>query len=142
MDFANKLKYTLKGPSSMGGKNARSMSIKYRGIHPSYIGRIDLNVCGTSDPGASGSLSPFADTDGLYFESIREREDGVFDIEKEIAIFNKRLEEINGFTIDYLSDCETVEEKLEREQKLIDRMKSITIKKIINDGEVIEEPNE
>ena len=50
MDMFSKLKWTLKGPNSLGGKNDKNISIAYRGIHPSFIGRIDINVCGNSDP--------------------------------------------------------------------------------------------
>ena len=46
MDFFSKLKVTLKGPNSLGGTNDNNISAKYRSIDPSYIGRIDLNVCG------------------------------------------------------------------------------------------------
>ena len=46
MDFFTRLKYTTKGPHSLGGKNSNNISIRYRGIHPSYLGNIDLLVCG------------------------------------------------------------------------------------------------
>lgn len=51
MDFFSRFKYTTKGPHSLGGKNSNNISIRYRGIHPSYLGNIDLLVCGNSDPG-------------------------------------------------------------------------------------------
>ena len=40
-----------KGPHSAGQKNGNSVGVKYRGIHPSMIGYIDMTVCGNSDPG-------------------------------------------------------------------------------------------
>ncbi len=46
MDMFSKLKFTLKGPNSLGGKSDKTISVAYRGIHPSFIGRIDINVCG------------------------------------------------------------------------------------------------
>lgn len=46
MDMFNKIKYTNKGPNSLGGGNGKTMSVRYRGIHPSYLERIDINVCG------------------------------------------------------------------------------------------------
>jgi len=48
MDFFSKLRYTIKGPNSLGGKNDNRISKKYRDIHPSYIGKLDINVCGNS----------------------------------------------------------------------------------------------
>ena len=50
MDFFSKLRFTTKGPNSLGGKNTNSLSASVRGLHPSMLGRIDLNVVGTSDP--------------------------------------------------------------------------------------------
>ena len=50
LDFFNKLKFTTKGPNSLGGKNTQSIVPAARGLDPSYIGRIDLNVVGNSDP--------------------------------------------------------------------------------------------
>ena len=49
MDMFSRVKYTIKGPNSLGNKNSNSISAKYRGLHYSYIGRIDLTVCGNSD---------------------------------------------------------------------------------------------
>ena len=49
MTFFRNFKYTTKGPHSLGGKNTNSIGIKYRAAHPSYIGNIDLTVCGNSD---------------------------------------------------------------------------------------------
>lgn len=84
MDFFSKLKYTIKGPNSLGNKNKNTISIKYRGIHPSYIGKIDLNVCGNSDPGTTGIITPFCETDGLYFNNKNEPENFKFEFEKSL----------------------------------------------------------
>ena len=46
MDFFGKTKVTTKGPNSLGNNNANNIAIKYRGIDPSFIGRLDINVCG------------------------------------------------------------------------------------------------
>ena len=75
MDIFNKLKFTLKGPNSLGNKNSNNITMKNRGIHPSFLGRIDLNRCGNSDPGTSGVLTPFCKMDGLYFEDKPEPEE-------------------------------------------------------------------
>lgn len=84
LDFYSKLKFTFKGPNSLGGKNENNISIKYRGIDPSYIGKIDINVCGTSDPGTSGVLTPFCKTDGLYFNNENEPEGFMYTFDKDI----------------------------------------------------------
>lgn len=49
MSFFSKFKYTNKGPHSAGGKNGNTIGIRYRGLHPSFLGNIDVLVCGNSD---------------------------------------------------------------------------------------------
>lgn len=87
MDFFTKFKYTMKGPNAHGNKNRKRLSDKYRGLHYSFIGRVDLTVCGNSDPGTSGLLSPFGKMDGLYFDDSPEPDDFILD-------FHNRLCEI------------------------------------------------
>lgn len=91
LDFFNKLKYTTKGPNSLGGKNTQNIAAATRGLDPSFIGRIDLNVVSSSDPGTGGVLVPFCKTYGLYFSDKPEPESGKFDIEKIGAKFDERI---------------------------------------------------
>ena len=84
MDFFEKLRITFKGPNSLGGNNENNIAAKYRSIDPSYIGRLDINVCGTSDPGTSAVLTPFCETEGLYFDGSHEPEDFKFIFDKAI----------------------------------------------------------
>ncbi len=49
MNFFSKTKYTTKGPHSLGNKNSNNVGIKYRSLHPSFLGYIDILVCGNSD---------------------------------------------------------------------------------------------
>ena len=79
MDFWNKLKFTIKGPNSQGNASSgKTIATCQRGIDPSFIGRIDLNVVGNSDPGATGVLTPFIKTDGLNISDKNEPESGQF----------------------------------------------------------------
>lgn len=84
LDVFSALRYSVKGPQSLGDKSTRNISIKYRGSHPSFIGCLDLNVCSTSSPGLSGCCSPFAKTYGLYFSDKKEPETQDYEISKEI----------------------------------------------------------
>lgn len=45
MDMFSKFKYTTKGPHAAGQKNKNSLGVRYRGLHPSFIGYIDMTVC-------------------------------------------------------------------------------------------------
>ena len=87
MNFFSKLKYTVKGPHSLGGKNSNNINMKQRGIHPSYLGYIDILVCSNSDPGLSGLISPFNDMKGQYFDDSNEPDNFAY-------LLSKDLEEI------------------------------------------------
>jgi hypothetical protein len=87
MNFFSKLKYTVKGPHSLGGKNSNTINMKQRGIHPSYLGYIDILVCSNSDPGLSGLISPFNDMKSQYFDDSLEPDNFAY-------LLSKDLEEI------------------------------------------------
>lgn len=94
MDFFTKLRFTIKGYNSIGNKNDRNIDIALRGIHPSYLGVIDINTSGNSDPGTSGILTPFSkQIYGLQFTEDNEPEDGAYMLETEI---NNHLNETLG----------------------------------------------
>lgn len=113
MSFWSKFKYTTKGPHSLGGKNAKNINIKYRDLHPSYMSNIDCFVCGNSDPGTSGLLSPFAKIDGLYFNSDDEPNDFLYRLNKDI----ERISLKDG--IKYIKiDCESSNDYLNILQEL------------------------
>lgn len=80
MDFFTKFKYTLKGPHSLGNKNSNNIGTKYRDTDPSFLGNIDCYVCGTSDPGLSGNLSPFSKIKGYYFDNNDESDTWDYDM--------------------------------------------------------------
>ena len=101
MDFFLKLKATTKGPNSLGNTNENNIAAKYRGIDPSFIGRLDINVCGTSDPGTSALITPFCKTDGLFFDGTNEPEDFKFRYDRDIY---KYLEDEDCYNINPPTD--------------------------------------
>ena len=80
MDFWSKLKYSIKGPNSQGGSSGKTIATCQRGIDPSFVGRIDLNVVGNSDPGSTGILTPFIETFGLNISDKKEPETKQFEL--------------------------------------------------------------
>jgi hypothetical protein len=128
MDFFSKYRYTMKGPNALGGKNDNSISNKYRGIHPSYIGKIDINVCGTSDPGSSGVITPFAQTDGLFFNSELEPEDAIYDMEREANEYYKK-EKSDTYLIDVMGNCNNINDYFEMQERLNSRIDMMSIRK-------------
>lgn len=58
------LKYTFRGPQSLN----KTVTMEQRDLHPSYAGRLSLIASSASDPGMSGSLTPFIEEYNYYFE--------------------------------------------------------------------------
>ena len=58
------LKFTYKGVSGIGEDNnnkGSSVPPAFRRVHPSHLGRVDLDTSSATDPGLSGMLCPLAD---------------------------------------------------------------------------------
>ena len=87
MDVYQKLKITQKGPNSSGSKSdSKTISSKRRGLHPSHLGRQDIDVCSASDPGLTNYITPLCQTDGLYFKDAPpEPEDFYIRFKKELG---------------------------------------------------------
>ena len=83
-DAIEKSRYTLKGPTGLnGGKNG--VSDKYRDIYPSQIGRYDINVCSSSDPGLTGYLCANVQLDKSgYFDADFHEPDEYEDVIEDI----------------------------------------------------------
>jgi hypothetical protein len=62
-DLLPALRFTSRGPQS----SRTDVSVRFRGHHSSYVGRVGLTAASASDPGMSGTLVPFAKTDGQFF---------------------------------------------------------------------------
>lgn len=75
MDFGSKFKMTKKGPNALGNNDSRRIPIRQRALHPTMLGYMDIADTSSSDPGQSGSLSPYCDMKSLYFDdSLYENE--------------------------------------------------------------------
>jgi hypothetical protein len=72
--FSSALKVSFRGPQSLA-EGKKSISIRYRGLHPSYVGILGLTASSASDPGMTATFSPFIKTDGCYFISESEMEE-------------------------------------------------------------------
>lgn len=67
--FTCALKFSNRGPSAIGEGNKKTVSNLYRGVHLSHLGRLSLNSASAGDPGMSGHLSPFIETDRFYYDT-------------------------------------------------------------------------
>ena len=71
MDSIVALKYTFKGISGIGEK-PNAISDAYRSVHPSHIGKIDVDSSSNSDPGVSGTICPYVNLYDWHFSEYQE----------------------------------------------------------------------
>ena len=69
------LKFTYKGVSGIGedsGNKGSSVPPAFRRVHPSHLGRVDLDTSSATDPGLGGMLCPLADIYDNSFSDYQE----------------------------------------------------------------------
>lgn len=69
------LKFTYKGVSGIGEdatNRGSSVPPAFRRVHPSHLGRVDLDTSSATDPGLSGMLCPLADIYDNSFSDYKE----------------------------------------------------------------------
>lgn len=72
MDSMQALKFTYKGVSGLGENSNQSIPSIYRSIHPSHIGRVDLDASSDGNPGITGTICPFAPVNNGFFDEYEE----------------------------------------------------------------------
>ena len=73
MYFLNDMAYSAKGYQSIGESSSKMIAEKYRYLHPSMVGVVDLFTTSNSDCGMSGSITPFVQLyDGFFFTPDKE----------------------------------------------------------------------
>lgn len=67
------ISYTYKGVSGLGDQGSgTAVPIVYRFVHPSQLGRVDLDASSSSDPGLSGLICPMAKINNGSFTDYNE----------------------------------------------------------------------
>lgn len=106
---------------SLGDGNNKKIATKYRYLHPSMAGILDLNTSSNSDIGLSGSFTPFAQLyDKFYFTPEHEPCEARYRFECELADEGFRKLSVNSFE-DYIK-------KLEKNDKFKDLLSYELIK--------------
>ena len=141
--------YTYKGISGLGdqGSGAAVPNI-YRSVHPSHLGRVDLDASSASDPGLSGVICPMAKVyDGSFsnFEEPNDWRDFYNSTINELRNMNNIVESISfkkkmGLSYDYVKD-DMVKETIETYQRLIPALIDINGKIDYTRGAIIDVPD-
>lgn len=58
--FNSTLKFSSRGVNSIADGENKTISAKYRDLHPSHVGKLVLNQVSSGDPGMSGMLCPIS----------------------------------------------------------------------------------
>lgn len=72
LDAFGALKWTFKGISGLGDTKDSAIPSGYKQVHPTHLGRIDIDSSSPNDPGMSGMLCPMAKTYDNYFSDFSE----------------------------------------------------------------------
>lgn len=140
------LAYTYKGISGLGDQgNGTAVPIIYRSVHPSHLGRVDLDSSSNSDPGLSGMICPMAKIyDGSFSDYQEPNEWRNF--------YKETLEELNslygmkqvielkkslGLSYDYVKE-DMVRETIETYHRLIPLVIDIEGKKDYTLGAIMD----
>lgn len=72
LDAFGAIKWSFKGISGLGETKDSSIPQGYKQVHPSHLGRIDLDSSSNNDPGMTGMLCPMTPTFDNYFSDYTE----------------------------------------------------------------------
>ena len=72
LDAFSALKWTFKGISGLGDTKDSAIPSGYKQVHPTHLGRIDIDSSSPNDPGMSGMLCPMTKTYDNYFSDFSE----------------------------------------------------------------------
>lgn len=121
------LEHTYKGISGLGDQGSgSSVPIIYRTVHPSHIGRVDLDASSASDPGLSGNICPMAEVYDGSFSDYQEPNGWKDKYRAMLSEFHQltgivqatEIKQSLGLSFDYIKD-DMVRETLENYQKII-----------------------
>lgn len=95
LTFLQDIAYSAKGPNSLGEGSPNAIADKYRYLHESMVGVIDLFATSNSNYGLSGYFSPYVKTyNGFYFTPEDEPYEARY-------YFDKALHDEEGIEVEY-----------------------------------------
>jgi len=129
-DAITALKYSYKGISGLGEQRGSTIPDKYRYLHHSHIGRVDLDASSASDPGLTGIICPLAKIYNQSFSEYEEPNSWESDFKellaqyrsmvgvRELIKFQQQIDDIFD-----IADKNTINEQLEKVESCIQQQK-------------------
>ena len=94
------LKFTYKGVSGLGENSSQSIPDIYRSIHPSHIGRVDLDSSSDGNPGITGTICPYAPVYDGFFDEYQEPNTWEEEFLETMNDYNKARNLIDAFKME------------------------------------------
>ena len=94
------LKFTYKGVSGLGENSSQSIPDIYRSIHPSHIGRVDLDSSSDGNPGITGTICPYAPVYDGFFDEYQEPNSWEEEFLETLNDYNKARNLIDAFKME------------------------------------------
>ena len=91
LDSFGALKWTFKGVSGLGDNKDSAIPFGYKQVHPSQLGRIDVDSSSPNDPGMGGMLCPMSPVYDNYFSDFSEPNTWRDDVRDMIMEYQKML---------------------------------------------------
>ena len=110
LDYPQQLKFTRKGPNSLGNSDRHKITFGHRQLHPSAIGKIDL-LESSKDVGQTGMLSPWGEKLDVLFDADVNKYPNI-----SFELFNFIRDEFNNVAFTF--NCDNVRDY----NKLMDKL--------------------
>ena len=91
LDAFSALKWTFKGISGLGDSKDSAIPSGYKQVHPSQLGRIDIDSSSPNDPGMAGMLTPMAPIYDNYFSDFTEPNTWRDEVRSMLAEYKKMI---------------------------------------------------
>ena len=91
LDAFGAIKWTFKGLSGLGDSKDSAIPSGYKQVHPSHLGRIDMDSSSANDPGMSGMLCPMAPVFDNYFSDYSEPNTWRDEVRNMISEYHKMM---------------------------------------------------
>lgn len=138
MDSMQALKFTYKGVSGLGEGSNQSIPEIYRSIHPSHIGRVDLDASSDGNPGITGTICPYCPTYNGFFEDYEEPNSWETEFMETMDDYKKALNLKDALIFEQKVLGSDKSEEIEVASEIIATMQQIIKPKIFSDkGEII-----
>lgn len=149
------LKFSVKGVSGLGERKGSSVPDMYKYVHPSHLGRVDVDTSSAGDPGMTGIICPMAEIDNRSFadgdwqepnnweEDFQELMNRYSETHRriELVTFQKQMgvidEDTANAALDSLEAALTVDKVALSKIKSVDETSELTEADMLEDGTLV-----